>query len=67
MNVLRSLLGLFGKAKKKILGEKESSEYEDQTEIIAGSYSGSITKSGYESSLWDPQELGKICLTFPSH
>lgn len=57
-DVLQQLRGLFGKAKKKILGEKESSEYEDQTEIIAGSYSGSITKSGYESSLWDPQELG---------
>lgn len=50
--------GLFGKAKKKILGEKEIIEFEDQSDAVGGSYSGNITKSGYESSLWDPQELG---------
>lgn len=52
------VLGLFGKAKKKILGEKENHDYVDQSDSVTDTYSANLTKTGYDSSLWDPQEIG---------
>jgi hypothetical protein len=54
--------GLFGKAKKKILGEKDESDFADQTDIVTTNFSVNLTKTGYDASLWDPQELGYIIL-----
>lgn len=59
-DVLQHLRGLFGKAKKKILGEKENHDYVDQSDSVTDSYSANLTKTGYDSSLWDPQEIGVI-------
>ncbi|XP_022297923.2 rabenosyn-5-like [Crassostrea virginica] len=59
-DVLQQLRGLFGKAKKKILGEKdeayESSPAGIQSSVYTSPSSGAL--SGYDPSMWEPQELG---------
>ena len=52
---------MFGKAKKKILGEKdeayESSPAGIQSSVYTSPSSGAL--SGYDPSMWEPQELGQ--------
>jgi hypothetical protein len=43
-------------SKKKILGEKDESDFADQTDIVTTNFSVNLTKTGYDASLWDPQK-----------
>lgn len=52
---------MFGKAKKKILGEKDEVEeggsFSLQSSVYKSPATGSI--SGYDPTMWEPQELGQ--------
>lgn len=53
--------GLFGKAKKKILGEKDGVEEGSPSSLQSSVYKSPATGtiSGYDSTMWEPQELGE--------
>ncbi|KAL8621156.1 hypothetical protein ACOMHN_004827 [Nucella lapillus] len=56
--VFQQLKGFFDKAKKKIMGDKETNPFMEQGTSSGGDgvYSSSI--SGYDPTWWEPQELG---------
>lgn len=60
-DVLQSLRGLFGKAKKKILGDKDengSFDSSDSTDVASKYKTPAPSVAGYDPSLWEPQEIG---------
>lgn len=59
-DVLQQLRGLFGKAKKKILGEKDEVEEGGSSSLQSSVYKSPATGSisGYDPTMWEPQELG---------
>ncbi|KAK3101522.1 hypothetical protein FSP39_004200 [Pinctada imbricata] len=62
-DVLQQLRGLLGKAKKKILGEKDSSDMFDtsSSSMSSSTYAVSnLSVTGYDPSVWDPQEIGFV-------
>lgn len=56
--VICFLTGLFGKAKKKILGEKD--EVDDGGLQSSVYKSPAVTVSGYDPAMWEPQEIGLL-------
>lgn len=52
---------MFGKAKKKILGEKDEAEEGSPSSLQSSVYKSPATGtiSGYDSTMWEPQELGQ--------
>ncbi|XP_062602240.1 rabenosyn-5-like, partial [Saccostrea cucullata] len=60
-DVLQQLRGLFGKAKKKILGDRDEVEDGGQSGLQSSVYrSPAATISGYDPVAWEPQEIGVI-------
>lgn len=55
--------GFFDKAKKKIMGDKDTNPFIEQNSSSGGdvtNYSQGL--SGYDSSWWEPQDFGKCVL-----
>lgn len=56
--VFQQLKGFFDKAKKKIMGDKETNPFNEQGSSSSGESSQYGGLSGYDPSWWEAQELG---------
>ncbi|KAK7102506.1 hypothetical protein V1264_020714 [Littorina saxatilis] len=56
--VFQQLKGFFDKAKKKIMGDKETNPFMEQSVSTAGDSGLGAVISGFDPSWWEPQELG---------
>jgi len=55
--------GLFGKAKRKLLGKELESgglNYDASVTTVSGDASSAAAVGGIDPALWEPQELGQI-------
>ena len=53
-------LGLFDKAKKKILGDRDNGDDAEQSSKASSSVTPQST-SLYDVDYWAPQEIGEVC------
>ncbi|XP_076448016.1 rabenosyn-5-like [Babylonia areolata] len=56
--VFQQLKGFFDKAKKKIMGDKETNPFIEQGSSSGGDGSYAAGISGYDPTWWEPQDLG---------